>query len=402
MDGAPQALGSTRAMLGSNPNERHGVGSSSMNHPKTAGPEQSGPVRYAAEPLSCHYNVKSLTHGEEPDLYSTSSVEACHFKRWTISTWKKATPLEIEHYIYQCRSWRHAGPCRQFKGAQDFARIKVALSKRSQWVYMVLTYPQFDRAEIPAMYRKIGRNLQSFRQNLVRKYGPLEYIVLVEQHKSGYPHVNMLVHNPLLCAEAYADYRKPRKSARKSAMRCGFGPMFWLEGMRSKKAMAGYMVKLMGEADTMNAELAKLNQAPVTAPRRFNRLRSSVGLLPPSRKPNPETTGRFHQRRAGALRKEERDKALVRLTWAPEKIAEKLDLIFRVQRFNDYIRTLSQAEKKAFLNHRPRRLPTPANLNKVRDRAAGHALARIAESDARFSRPGARCAIRHFNYPLVS
>jgi hypothetical protein len=74
-----------------------------------------------------------------------------------------------------------------------------------------------------------------------------------------------------------------------SAVACGFGPIGWLEPLRSQEAMAGYFVKLARE---LTGEKDNL-QIPIEAHAHFRRLRASVRLLPPPLK-NPDMTGLLH------------------------------------------------------------------------------------------------------------
>lgn len=217
-----------------------------------------------------------------PAPYIPKYVKACAAQAWTLIL-HNTTTGEITILPFRCRSWRHEGECRRRKGAQDFVRIREALKKRPAWVYMVLTEKR--RGSKREAYKRIWRKWQSLRQWIQRSFkgGKLEYIALVEQHKDGWPHVNILVYLPAFVAAAQADWQTLRRKVNKAAIRCGFGLHFWLEPVRSNAAIAGYFVKLCHE-------VAKITQSPVEAPRRFRRLRASRGLLPPVHK-NPDLTG---------------------------------------------------------------------------------------------------------------
>lgn len=251
--------------------------------------------------LSCQYKDKSFTypqnctpagtyagekHGAKPVDNSPRSVVACHNKAWSLKLWKKSAPAEQINVPFTCRTWRHEGPCQKFKGAQDFVRIREGLQKYDGWVYIVLTYED-RRGSVDNIYRKIGRQLQHFRQWIQRNYAAagekVQYIALIEQHRDGFPHVNLLVHTRQFVNEAADNWKKLRRRVKRHATATGFGKIFWLQPMRDKEAMSAYFVKLCGE-------VSKMNQAPLKAPSNFRRLRSSVGLLPPVNK-DPEMTG---------------------------------------------------------------------------------------------------------------
>jgi hypothetical protein len=261
-----------------------------------------------AEPATCQYKNNSdkkpqnstpkhgyitacgdSKHGTKPDFDAPVSVQACYHKSWTIRLWKKTDVTDQQNVRFTCRSWRHAGPCQEFKGRQDFARIKAGLEKFDGWVYITLTYAH-RRKNVQAVYTKIADQVENLRRAIQRKYcrpgEKLQYIALIEQHKDGYPHVNLLIHTADFVAAANANYKSVRRRIAKHIKGTGFGK-FWLEPMRNSEAMAGYFSKLCGE-------VAKTSQAPMRAPKNFRRLRAAQGLLPPANK-NPEYTGELVQ-----------------------------------------------------------------------------------------------------------
>ena len=68
------------------------------------------------------------------------------------------------------------------------------------------------------------------------------------------------------------------------------------ERARSGDSVASYIVKLAGEGGSTAGELAKLSQAPMTAPERFRRLRSGKRFLPPRRGTKEGVTGTLIRR----------------------------------------------------------------------------------------------------------
>jgi len=214
------------------------------------------------------------------------SVRACHRKAWTLAYWPNANPQDVTFRCFKCRSWRHPGECRLWKGAQDFSRIREAVRGRNGWVYLVLTFDPKKWKDHWHAYRGGVRCWDRLRKRLVREYGPLHYIQTWERHESGWPHVNILVHNEAIAAlcqgEGWKEWR--RAWLEPNAVASGFGMRTWVEPMRDQDAMAGYMVKLARELVGATTK----NQVPENAPRHFRRLRASRGLLP-----KPFKTGEY-------------------------------------------------------------------------------------------------------------
>lgn len=263
-----------------------------------------GPLSLSAEKsaVSCQYKdnsvtspkkvqyIKGLRRGAKPLKDSPISVVACHNQSWTLKLWRKNTPGHDLNIPFTCRTWRHEGPCREFKGAQDYVRISEGLKKFDSWVYIVLTWPT-RKGNRDNVYKSIGRKTESFRRWIHRNYArpgeSLEYVFLGEQHRDGWPHINLLIHLPLFNISAEHDWKALRRKVRRHAMSCGFGKVFWLEPMKNREAMAAYFVKLCHE-------VSKMDQAPMKAPLKFQRLRYSKGLLAPVHK-DSEWTGEMLQ-----------------------------------------------------------------------------------------------------------
>jgi len=235
-------------------------------------------------------------------------VAACEQGRWTIKTWPKANPEKVGYHQFECRSWRHAGKCRQWKGAQDFVRVKEALESREGWLYLVLTFDQSRWKNEWASYRGGGKMWNNrLRSSLTRKYGKIDYIQTWERHQSGFPHVNLVIHSKAMLGACTvedcthrrkvgsrvglcAGYAALRQEIKRAAIDAGFGPVLWLEPMRTRDGLAGYMTKLSRELVGAGVK----NQVPVNAPAHFRRLRASRDLLPPMHK-NDKFTGELLQ-----------------------------------------------------------------------------------------------------------
>lgn len=214
-------------------------------------------------------------------------ISACAGRAWTLQTWPKAEPWDTHESHFRCGSWRHAGPCRQFKGAQDFVRIKEAIESHRFWMHIVLTYPTWVGRDIAALYRHGLRDWSKLRKRTQRRYGDYKYIQVWEQTRKGFPHCHMAVSCARLFDGCGLDPIKNFHGLlRDQATASGFGKIGWCEPIRSAGAMAGYLGKLCREMTGCGKDY----QIPTNAPKGFRRLRASVRLLPPVAH-NPEITG---------------------------------------------------------------------------------------------------------------
>lgn len=152
-------------------------------------------------------------------------------------------------------------------------------------VYMVLGWsPRVYGGDFAAGYRGIKRCWDRLRKRLIREWGPIRYVIVAEQHASGFPHVNVLLVNSDLAAACRGDgWRRVRAGWLRRAVRaCGFGFRTWIEPVRSPEAISVYLSKLAGE-------IGKKSQVPLAAPPHFRRIRASRGMLPP----RPQSSGRY-------------------------------------------------------------------------------------------------------------
>lgn len=228
----------------------------------------------SAPPLACQYRNNSNSLARVQERGRLLYVAACAAKAWTLVTWKRDDPSKWVMRRFRCRSWRHEGDCRLWKGAQDFVRCREAISSRPGWVYVVLT---FDPKRWPGgpfeAFSGSGKSWNRLRSNLTRRYGKLDYLQTWEATKKGWPHVNILIHNPKILS---MDWREFRQDLKRRAVQAGFGEVLWVEPVRDKEAMAGYLTKLAREL----VGAVRKDQVPVNAPRHFRRIRASRGLLP--------------------------------------------------------------------------------------------------------------------------
>lgn len=286
--------------------------------------------------------------------------------RWAVHIWPKKNAREQTRIPYCCNSWR-CDVCRRHEAAVTFARIKQAAQPLdpSGWCFLVLTldrngyYGGEPWKDVNEAYGSLGRMTSDFLRRIGSRYGNRvrveqrnkktgeirtrwvkklgnTWVSVVEAHRSGWPHVNLMVWCPelaralraenadrleddaianavALARDAWAN-KEPipaavRDVARKAtvlgsellelAVDSGWGAESTAEAARSSDAIAGYLVKMAGHHDATVGELAKITQAPLNAPVRFRRLRSGKGFLPPRYK-NPDITGCLvRSRRAG-------------------------------------------------------------------------------------------------------
>lgn len=214
-------------------------------------------------------------------------VIACECGAWHLETWKKASPDQKTKMAFKCRSWRHEGACRLWKGAQDFTRCKEAIEKWDFWLHLVLTFARPKGLTSRQMYLEGKERWSVLRKRIVRAFGKIKYIQTWERHRTGHPHVHIALSNCELFESAVATPRENWENILQSnAVECGFGSIGWLERLNSKVRMAAYLAKLARELTGRGKDY----QVPVNAPKNFRRLRASVRLLPPVHK-DPDLTG---------------------------------------------------------------------------------------------------------------
>lgn len=222
-------------------------------------------------------------------------ISACECQAWHLEVWNKQSPEERKRIPFRCRSWRHEGDCRLWKGAQDFARISEAMLGRDHWLHITLTYDAKEYKDIKALFRLGLGQWARLRKRTQRLYGEYKYIQTWERHRSGYPHCHMAVScERLYHLAVHRPVTNWRIFLRDHAVACGFGKVGWVERVHTHAAMAGYLSKLSRELTGSG----KAYQVPTNAPRHFRRLRASVGLLPPPYS-NHEITGILRKTQIG-------------------------------------------------------------------------------------------------------
>lgn len=172
-------------------------------------------------------------------------TDACECGAWHLEIWPRGKPGEKRSVVFRCRSWRHAGECRLWKGAQDFSRCKSALLKYDYWLHSCLTFSQPPGVKAQELFLAGKERWSKLRKRLVREYGKFRYIQTWEIHRSGIPHVHLALSSVKLFESSIADPRENfARLIRPAAVECGFGPVGWIERLNSKEAFAGYLCKL--------------------------------------------------------------------------------------------------------------------------------------------------------------
>ena len=244
------------------------------------------------------------------------SVEACAVGAWDVLLWPRAAlsdetardeAPEPRLRRFFCKSWR-CPRCRAWVGAQDYRRIVAGMARREGWIYAVLTFDQRGRDRWRA-YQLLRGAWTRLRSALQWRAGgrSLAYIWTLEQHASGWPHLNVLLHSDRIRREADAGGVRPRWAASRGgdgqgrlvdvlawgddvlmplAVRAGYGRVGWVEDVQHVDRIARYQVKLAAELISTAKQ-----QTPVAAPPGWRRYGASRGLLPPRQAGDGTWTG---------------------------------------------------------------------------------------------------------------
>ena len=249
----------------------------------------------------------------------------------TLWTWDPNSPMAARRMVSRCGSWR-CKSCQPFRASVDFARIEEALSlyHHEDVVFAVLTIDRHGRfgdrvwQTTEEAYRELSRMSRMLLKRLNRMLeakglDPIgsRWVSTVEAHKSGWPHLNLVMVSKGLSSiveEARREREAAGLSKRESTLATGdilehvtgsgWGVQSTMERAQSKRALAGYIVKVAKSHDdsfrAMAGEVAKMTQVPHNAPKGLRRLRSGVRFLPPRRKSG--RTGAVIERRPECVR----------------------------------------------------------------------------------------------------
>lgn len=255
-------------------------------------------VRGCAESPAGHWTAVNPATGEVHDARLPPMI---------LRTWKRGTdPADGSRRAARCGSWR-CPSCAWWRNAQDFARIVEAFDALAveECCFMVLTMER--RLPTALAYQELSRLSRNFLSRLRRAFGGEpgnRWVMVVEQHRDGYPHANLLMHAPAIAANVSASVKLRRKRGlneaaihmrgelERHARGAGWGHCT-AEPIRVQQRdaedpaigmVAAYLIKVAAR------ETAKLAQLPTEAPKGFRRLRSGQRFLPPPRK-DPTMTG---------------------------------------------------------------------------------------------------------------
>jgi len=134
---------------------------------------------------------------------------------------------------------------------------------REVWYMMTLTFERDASLCIKDRYESLHVAWKSFIGDLRNAFADLDYLAVIEEHRSGLPHVNLVIHNSVF----HRAYSHPIRicplieGLQRLAIQCGFGRRLYLEPVRNRAALSRY--------------LAKGNQFPWNGPHHHRRFRVS-------------------------------------------------------------------------------------------------------------------------------
>ncbi len=246
------------------------------------------------------------------EILLPKSSQACINYAWHLSLANKKTG-QCVCIPFNCKSWR-CPRCARGVAATDFCRIRDALlgCDPNELVYLVLTLDQkAEKANgltARSSYATVQRRWQTFIQRIRRDYGETKVVRTTEQHRSGWPHLNVILKSPGLAASLKDRIKKGQRTVtgelRDCVVSAGFGKVAWIDRPRDSKAIAGYIVKL-AHRETLVGEVIKLSQLPMMAPFRTRRLNATPGFLPKKLGSTGEWTGELMKQSLAEVREME-------------------------------------------------------------------------------------------------
>ena len=242
--------------------------------------------------------TRGTPYPKQLEMLLPKSCLACIYGSWHLPLTNKQTG-EVVRIPFQCKSWRCPN-CQRGVAAVDFCRTRDALlaCDPNELVFLVLTLDQ--KAEeangltAKTSYATVQRRWQTLIQRIRRAYGETKVVRTTEQHKTGWPHINVVLKSPGLAASLKGRFDKGARTVtgelRDAIVSAGFGPVAWVDRPRDVTAIAGYLVK-QAHRESLVGEVVKISQLPVMAPFRTRRLNSTPGFLPKKFGSTGEWTG---------------------------------------------------------------------------------------------------------------
>lgn len=224
------------------------------------------------------------------------SVLACEEEQWHWRAVHKTTGA-VKLFRFRCNSWRHPGPCRNACQQAKRERIEktLALHPWQDVSFLVLTLDPkiwvngswLGRPDVA--YTALKNLWRSYAKWVKRNYGFAGYVNTVEAHRSGMPHLNVLMVSKPLAAELREDDAwRTVEALKAAARRSHFGRMS-AESADDPKQLASYITKVAVEHNErterarqqLAGEATKQSQIPYMAPPGTRIFRPSKGFLVP-------------------------------------------------------------------------------------------------------------------------
>ena len=309
---------------------------------------QPAPVEVKTREERARANPPRQPHPRDP-----AYVHACHAGDWLMHFRYKTGAKVGACAPYTCGSRRHIGPCRDRWSRVLFARLKDPACEFSRAhetgaaMLWTLTLPPAWHAnptenKLLAANEALGDRLRRMFNRLNKQAkregrATLRYFWVREAHKSGVPHVHLLVvdpHSAAILAERDQQHdARPDVAANgaaklapgallAAALGAGFGERFEAEIVKDRAAVVGYMTKVVGsmgdeerakraryEDRALAGEVTKGTQVPELLPSHCRSYGSSRGFIPPKRKDDNVTA--FIETEGGILRAKKTEASVV-------------------------------------------------------------------------------------------
>lgn len=261
----------------------------------------------------------------EPMPWHPRYVWACWQDRWTIQIRSKSGDTRRNGQdVYRCMSRHHAGPCRDTWARRLYGRLTDPQSEFTSCpiddaMFWTLTLPpewhrwvtEASRLEANGLLGRLFRRFKDALNKRLARMGlpSIRYFWIRETHRSGVPHLHMLVvHVELaqMLRERDAELGEHPEVApddthlapgwlRELAEARGFGGRFDAQVARNREALSGYATKVCSTIDDVDSqvtvgEVVKGSQVPELLPRHCRSYGYSRRFIPPRHK-DPDLTG---------------------------------------------------------------------------------------------------------------
>ena len=138
------------------------------------------------------------------------------------------------------------------------ARVRLGMQLGSCRFFTITSPGSEDSA---TTYRELPKRWKRIHQALVRRFGPLEYVAVVEAQQRGAAHLHVVYRGPFI----------PQPLLSRLAARSGFGKIADIR--RPTKQIARYLVKYLAK----DLQRPKAGEAQVRLPRYLRRVRWTAG-----------------------------------------------------------------------------------------------------------------------------